>query len=336
MELTSESSTNNDPASVVDVRWKHLKNIVLDSVTAPSSKRAYNLALDTFYTWYFSECRPAFSKAVVQEYKNVLQRRGHSPSTIGLYLSAVRKLAIEAADNGLLDGQIAAAVGRVRGPRRLGRRVGNWLTASQAAALINSPGTDTLKGVRDSAILATLLGCGFRRGEIATLDMGQMKIRDERWVIADLIGKHGRIRTVPIPVWVKTLLDLWVARANISAGRIFRPVNKSDVINGEAITSQTVYEVIKTYGYRLHLPLAPHDLRRTFAKLAHANGAQLEQIQYSVGHGSLVTTERYLGLQQNLKDSLGDRIRLLLQPPPLSTAADSSSNCDLASHALIP
>jgi integrase len=60
------------------------------------------------------------------------------------------------------------------------------------------------------------------------------------------------------------------------------------------------------------MTIAPHDLRRTFAKLAHAGEARVEQIQYSLGHSSLTTTERYLGLEQDLVDAPGDRIHLAL------------------------
>src|SRR5579859_7314791 len=99
----------------------------MDSVRSRNSKRLYAQALDSFYRWYFAEPRDPFSKAVVQEYRTALEQSGYSPSTIALSLSALRKFATEAADNGLLDAQLAAGVCRIRSPRRLGRPVGNWL-----------------------------------------------------------------------------------------------------------------------------------------------------------------------------------------------------------------
>jgi integrase len=252
-----------------------------------------------------------FCKAVVQEYRVMLERHGYAPSTIALHLSALRKLASEAADNGLFDLQIAAGVCRIRGPRRLGRRIGSWLNSSQAAALINAPEPDTLKGARDQAILAVAIGCGLRRGEIAALTVEHMQLRESRWVIVDLAGKHGRIRTVPIPVWLKKRIDAWTGRAEVLTGRLFRSVNKAGAITGGR-TTQAVYEVIKTYGSRLALHIAPHDLRRTFARLAYEGDARVEQIQYSLGHGSLTTTERYLGLRQDLVNAPGDHIGLPL------------------------
>jgi integrase len=302
-----------DPV-IVDENWSKLKQLVLDALPARNSKRAYGAALDAFYRWYFTETRLPFSKAVVQEYRSFLEARGYAPLTIAQQLSALRKLATEAADNGLLDSQIAAGVCRIRAPRHSGRRIGYWLSAAQAAALIQAPADGSLKCLRDRAIFAVALGCGLRRAEVAALTVEHLQEREGRWIIADLAGKNGRIRTVPIPDWVKSRLDAYFARNPMVSGPVFRPINKADAVNGDGMTAQAIYEVVKAYATRLHLPLSPHDLRRTFAKLAHAGDAPVEQIQYSLGHASLTTTERYLGLEQNLRDAPGDRISLPLEP----------------------
>lgn len=310
--LASSAGSAAPHSPVADASWNKLKALVLDAVSAEKSKRLYGAVLDHFYGWYFAEPRAPFSKAVVQEYRTALDRHGYAPSTIALYLSALRKLAIEAADNGLLDPQIAAGVCRIRGPKRLGRRVGNWLTALQAEQLIKAPDLNTLKGMRDRAILAVGFGCGLRRSEIAALNVEHLQLRDNRWIIADLVGKQRRVRTVPVPSWVKDYLDSWLAQAKITTGRVFHSVTKGGELGGQSMTDQAVYELVKTYACRLGMTIAPHDLRRTFAKLAHAGEARVEQIQYSLGHGSLTTTERYLGLEQDLVDAPGDRIHLKL------------------------
>lgn len=68
-------------------------------------------------------------------------------------------------------------------------------------------------------------------------------------------------------------------------------------------------EAVAMYGKKIGVPkLAPHDLRRTFAKLAHKGRAAMEQIQLSLGHASIVTTERYLGVRQDLQDAPCDRL----------------------------
>jgi site-specific recombinase XerD len=94
-----------------------------------------------------------------------------APSTINVQLSAIRKLAAEAADNRLLDADLAAGIAKVRGVKNEGVRAGNWLTREQARELLLAPDTSTLKGKRDRAILAVLLGCGLRRSELVALEV---------------------------------------------------------------------------------------------------------------------------------------------------------------------
>jgi integrase len=134
-------------------------------------------------------------------------------------LAAVKKLAREAAAKGL-DAETAAGIDQVAGVKQQGTRAGNWLTTAQAEALINCPDPRTLKGKRDRAILALLVSCGLRRGEAVALTPEHIQQRDGRWVIVDLRGKHGRIRTVPVPAWVKQAIDLWCEAAGIAEGRL--------------------------------------------------------------------------------------------------------------------
>jgi len=124
-------------------------------------------------------------------------------------------------------------------------------------------------------------------------------------VIVDLRGKHGRVRSIPMPSWAKAAIDQWASSAEISSGPVFRGVNKGDRLSGESLTSQGVWRCVEKYS-----DVAPHDLRRTYAKLAHKGGAKLDQIQLSLGHASLTTTERYLGVHQDLHDAPCDYIRL--------------------------
>src|SRR4051794_29042916 len=100
--------------------------------------------------------------------------------------------------------------------------MGNWLTQEQARKLLYAPGTDTVKGRRDTALLALFFGCGLRRRELAELTFEHIQQRDGRWVIVDMVGKGGRIRTVPIKAEVKAILDRWAEVAGFSTGRVFR------------------------------------------------------------------------------------------------------------------
>jgi len=291
--------------------WQKLKALVLDSVSSPITRRVYNLALDEFIQWYALEPRPGFVKATVSAWRVSLEARGLGSSSIIVRLSAIRKLAVEAADNGLLAPELAAGITRVKGVKMKGVRVGNWLSLRQAQVLLSAPDISTIKGLRDRAILAVLVGCGLRRSEVAALAFTHIQQRDGRWCIVDLIGKHGRVRTVPVPAWVKVAVDVWTATAGLADGHIFRPVNKADQAWGVCLSEKVVWQFLRQYALRADVVgIAPHDLRRTCAKLCRAAGGELEQIQLLLGHASIQTTERYLGTKQDLVHAPNDGIKL--------------------------
>src|SRR5204862_231927 len=183
------------------------KNAVLNSLAAASSQESYGHAIDEFIGWYCSEPRLAFNRTVVLRYRFFLEQKNLAPSTINVRLAAVRRLAYEASDTGQLSPELAAGIRRVKGAKRLGIRIGNWLTAEQSGILLRQPQPEDLRGKRDRAILALLIGCGLRRAELVGLKTADFQIREEHWVIADLIGKGKHIRTVPVPAWVKRAVD---------------------------------------------------------------------------------------------------------------------------------
>jgi site-specific recombinase XerD len=145
------------------------KAAVLGSLRSPESQRGYRRAIDEFINWYCSEPRLSFNRTVALRYRMYLESRNLAPGTINVRLAAVRRLAYEAADAGLLSPELAAGIRRVKGVRKLGVRLGNWLSAKEARDLWQSPDAETLKGKRDRAISAVLLGCGLRRRELADL-----------------------------------------------------------------------------------------------------------------------------------------------------------------------
>jgi site-specific recombinase XerD len=294
--------------------FDQVTDLVVNSVHSEHSRRAYRRALEDFIAWYRSQPgRPPLSKALVHEYRVALTEAKLAPSTINVQLSAIRKLAAEAADNRLLDADLAAGIAKVRGVKNEGVRAGNWLTREQARELLLAPDISTLKGKRDRAILAVLLGCGLRRSELVRLEVGQVEQRENRWVIVDFRGKGGRKRTVPVPAWVKNAIDVWRAAAQITEGRIFRSIPKG----GKGVLTKTLAEVgvwwlVKEYAEGIGLKnLAPHDLRRTCAKLCRKSGGDLEQIQMLLGHASIQTTEKYLGMQQNLVEAVNDKLGIV-------------------------
>jgi site-specific recombinase XerD len=175
------------------------KNAVLHSLGAASSQESYGHAIDEFIGWYCSDPRLSFNRTVVLRYRFSLEQKNLAPSTINVRLAAVRR-AYKASDTGLLSPDLAAGIRRVKGAKRLGVRIGNWLTIDQSRTLLGKP-SDSLRGKRDRAILALLIGCGLRPAEIVGLRTGDFQVREDHCVIADLVAKGKHIRTVPV-IWV--------------------------------------------------------------------------------------------------------------------------------------
>ena len=220
------------------------KNAVLQSLGAASSQESYGHAIDEFIGWYCSEPRLSFNRTVVLRYRFFLEQKNPAPSTSNVRLAAVRRLTYEASDTGLLSPDLAAGIRRVKGAKRLGVRIGNWLTIDQSRTLLSKP-SDSLRGKRDRAILALLIGCGPRRAELLGLRTGDFQVREDHCVIADLVGKGKHIRTVPVPLWAKRAVDEWIGAAAITNGTIFRRVSRLDKIWGDGITPKRNLHVVK-------------------------------------------------------------------------------------------
>jgi integrase len=287
------------------------KSAVLNSLPSVSSQRSYDHAIRQFIDWYCSEPRLAFNRIVVTRYRIFLEQAHYASSTINLRLAAVRRLAYEAADAGLLSPDLAGGIRRVKGAKRRGARVGNWLTTEQGRALLSMFDRAALRGKRDYAMVAVLLGCGLRRAELAAAQVADLQQREGHWVFADLIGKGGHIRTVPIPDWVAEAVAVWLREAGVTEGAVFRAINKAGGIAPNGFSPKVIWGVVKQASGRCGLAnVAPHDLRRTCARLCHQAGGELEQIQFLLGHVSVQTTERYLGCKQRLRNVVNDNIGL--------------------------
>lgn len=296
-------------------------SMVTNAVTSNHTKRAYERALTDFMTWHQATGQTDLDKSTVQTYIEYLRTNGIYASSINQRLTAIKKLAREAADTvlakdkegkpiTLLPDFVAQAIGRVKGVRTEGKRLGNWLSKSQAQKLLDAPDTETVKGLRDKAIMAVLLGCGLRREECAGLTFEHIQQREGRWVIVDLVGKRNKMRSVPMPSWAKSSVDAWAKALGMNAGYIFRPIRRGGHVQGGFMTAQAIFDVVCEYATKTGITVKPHDLRRSFAKLAHKGNAPIEQIQLSLGHASVQTTERYLGVKQDLHSAPCDVLGL--------------------------
>jgi len=282
-----------------------LRQMVLDAVTSPSTRHSYGRALDGLFG--FSSGRP-LTRALLQEWKASMGEL--SASTVNVRLSAARKLVEEARRNGMLGAEEAANLIDVPNVRQQGTRLGNWLTREQARELLQVPDRSTLKGQRDYAILAVLVGCALRRDELATLQVDTLQMREGRWVLADLIGKGGRVRTVAVPIWVKQAINAWMTAAGIEEGRLLRRIRKGGKV-GTSLTDWAIWSVVEQSAKQIGIErFGAHDLRRTCAKLCRKAGGDLEQIKFLLGHASIQTTERYLGSEQEIAIAVNDNLGL--------------------------
>jgi site-specific recombinase XerD len=279
-------------------------------MASENSKRNYGLALDELSS-FCSEREQPVSRILILAFRADLLDRNLSASTINVKLSAIRKLITEAKRAGVIGAEEAAQMTDVPNVRQQGTRLGNWLTKDQAKELLAVPDRSTMKGKRDYAILALLVGCALRRNELAMLDVETIQLREGRWVLADLCGKGRRIRTVAVPMWVKQGINAWMTSAGVEDGRLLRRVTKSGKPKGEGLSDWAVWSVVEQAAKEIGVErFGAHDLRRTCAKLCRKAGGDLEQIKFLLGHSSIQTTERYLGSEQELQSAVNDHLGL--------------------------
>src|SRR5262252_3634030 len=131
---------------------EHTKTAVLNSLRSVSGQRTYDHAIREFVAWYCSEPRLAFNRTVVLRYRIHLEQRGYAPATINLRLAAVGRVAYAAADAGLLSPELAAGICRVKGVRRIGVRLGNWLSPEEGRRLLERTESSTPRQLRDHAM----------------------------------------------------------------------------------------------------------------------------------------------------------------------------------------
>lgn len=296
--------------SVGPSRYDELRRVVLDGVTAENSKRNYALALDELSSFCLERQQPV-SRTLILAFRAGLLERNLSASTINVKLSAIRKLITEAKRAGVVGAEEASQMTDIPNVRQQGTRLGNWLTKDQAKELLAVPDRSTMKGKRDYAILALLVGCALRRNELALLDVETIQLREGRWVLADLCGKGRRIRTVAVPMWVKQGINAWMTAAAVEDGRLLRRVTKSGKPKGDGLSDWAVWSVVEQAAKEIGIErFGAHDLRRTCAKLCRKAGGDLEQIKFLLGHSSIQTTERYLGSEQELQSAVNDHLGL--------------------------
>jgi integrase len=278
-----------------------LITLVTEPQTNAGTRAVYARAVRAFWAWFQAAPRGPLTKSLLIAYRTHLVEAGVSPSRVNGDLSAVRKLAEVAADLGYIGAEDAAGIAAVPGVAQRGVRLGHWLGVNQIPQLLALPDRSTLVGLRDFAILGILVTGGLRRAELVSLELDQLQLRPMengqlRWVLCNIVGKGGRIRSVPLRADVKAGIDAWCAAAGIRDGALFRSLYKGGRLRPHGIRSdKTVWLIVARYVRQIVAgPFGAHDLRRTCAKMLDELGADLRAIQALLGHASPTTTDRYI------------------------------------------
>jgi len=283
---------------------------------AANTQRTYDSRLHSFLAW-LGEQRKHDQLPLVAHLKQYVaylrEDQDLAPRSVQAHINTIKGMIRTAA---ALEPSLAAGLPQldlVKPPPVRGEIHGKRLTAQQAKELLALPGTETPKGVRDSAILALLLTLGLRRSEVCSLTWGHLTDIEGHRVIANLKGKHGRVRTLKLPVWLWRLINSWGTLSGLDTTnvnrRIFVPITKDGRIltYRAGMTPHAIYKMLDEYTKTAGLPrVKPHDLRRTAALLARRGGASIEQVQLMLGHASPQTTSNYIGETLNLDDNAVD------------------------------
>jgi site-specific recombinase XerD len=279
---------------------------------SPHTQRAYQNRLEKFMAWHAKQ-PPASFVAHLRNYIAHLQDDGLSARSVQAHVNTIKGFLRTAA---ALDksGRLAVMLPTLdlaKPPTVRGHVQGNRLTVAQRQALINLPGTDTHKGRRDTAILVLMSVCGLRRAEVVSLNWEHIAELDGHKVVKNLTGKHGRTRTVKMPVALWRLIWAYARRAELDTSpraAVFVRIRRGDTVQrGRRLTSSAIGWLVDHYTRQIGFSgISPHDLRRTAAKLARQGGASIEQVQVMLGHASPQTTSAYIGETLDLDDHAVD------------------------------
>jgi integrase/recombinase XerD len=274
-------------------------DVVLASCRAYTTKQRYTRKLSLYFAWWNSVGQPRFCRDTVQNYMATLNsqasfQRMHS-------LTALKKLASEAFYRQLIDQHTLKGIEMIESPKVCGSRQGKRLSVEEITAALAKP-DDSMAGKRDRLALALMFYAGLRRAEACTVTVAHLQVIEGRPVIANLIGKGERVRTVPIPQQVMDWAQEWIKLSGVR-GVLLRSINRWGQVSKTPMSPDSLYLISMKYA-----GVACHDLRRTMGSLARKAGVELDQIQQVYGHADIRTTQGYIGGTLNLKNAVCDSL----------------------------
>lgn len=270
------------------------RDALLAAGVKPSSARAY---LATVRSRYRELLRGEALRGGLYDHAGaLLERIGHEDSPANRY--ALVAEALTRLENALDPKQAAVKV-----PKKQDRTDVEKLrlTREQAEALLHAPGVGTLRGLRDTALLAVMLCTGVRVAEAAALEVGDLRqrVKGELGLLVRE-GKGGKTRFVPWGElsWALVVVDKWLAVAGITAGPVFREIRKGGRVQAEGLTTRAIQQILGRYPLVIEgqrRTAQPHDLRRTYAARQYEAGMDMNALRQNLGHEDVKTTQGYIG-----------------------------------------
>jgi site-specific recombinase XerD len=297
-------------ASTPEPDWTAAVRAVLDNVANKTTRAMYSNAIGAFFRWVTSHGNPPVTESTCRSHLAYLQSEGYAPATLNQRLSAIRKLVGEAANLNLLPLVQCVMICRIRNIRETAISPPTSLSQKKTEALINVPDGTTNKGKRDKLLLALLIGCALRRGEVVNLKVEDIEYVDSGVALIRITSSNGRLRSVLMPDWVEEALSEWVLAAGIKEGPILRAVSRKGEVATDRLSPQTVLNLVRELGEQIGVTVHPEDLRRTCAKLCRPGSEDLEPIRGLLGHSSLATTARYFRDRHDLVTVSSRRVNL--------------------------
>ena len=296
-ELLSVTTRNLTPA-----QYDHLSDVPpetewLANITSEKTRRAYQNDVAEFLRFTglsISGQLRSVARAHVIAWRKDMERRGLSVATIRRKLSALSALFDYLCERNAVAGNPVDGVKRPAANGNEGSTPA--LGDDQARRLLDAPPEDTLKGIRDRAILATLLYHGIRREELCGLRVRDIHTR-QGVTHFRIKGKREKVRFVPVHAMAQRLIRDYLALAGHGGeadGALFRPVknNRTGELDG-AITADGVYKLVRAYSAQLGFLIGAHALRATAATNALDHEADIAKVQEWLGHANIATTRIY-------------------------------------------
>lgn len=213
-------------------------------------------------------------------------------ATINTYIAAIKGVAQELWLSKKITTENYQLIKHIKQMKGSRLAKGRALSSNEIKSLFSSCNDQTIRGIRDCAILGVLLGCGLRRSEIVDCSIGSFNAEEGSLRV---LGKGNKERMCYLPQQSLTLLDLWLTTVSGDNERaLFTRIRRFDAVTDDKLTSQAILHILNERRKQAGVnAFSPHDCRRTFASMLLDNGEDISTVKDAMGHASIITTQKY-------------------------------------------